>query len=81
MRTWFSVSSDAAGAEINCYLKWCEENRAPLSRKKNRLHLSRFTRSIDPELNIGELKRLHIQKWLDAFYTLKSTTYNTLQSQ
>lgn len=60
---------------FNRYLDWCKDNRSPATFDKSRRHLKRFAQHIGPQLRITNLKKHHVQEWIDKDYVGKSSTY------
>lgn len=60
---------------LNRYLGWCKDNRSEATFDKTRRHLKRFAHHIGPQLRISQLKKRHVQEWIDRDYVGKSSTY------
>ena len=69
------IPDDAVCNVLNRYLTWVQQNRSDATYKKCRLHLRRFAQSIGRSRRISQLKKHHVQQWIDDDYKDKSTTY------
>ena len=68
-------SDEAVKVVVNRYLGWIKDNRSPATYDKCRRHLRRFVLHVGQNLKVRELKRHHVQRWIDDEYAGKSSTY------
>lgn len=66
---------DSVHKVLNRYLGWCKDNRSSATFDKTRRHLKRFAQHIGPQLKISDLKKRHVQDWIDEGYVGQSSTY------
>jgi integrase len=57
------------------YLDWCQKNKKPSTYTKHLHYLKSFIESTGKKLRVGQVRKLHLTKWLDS-KTWTSTTKN-----
>jgi integrase len=61
-----AVASHSVVAVIDEYLEWCHKHRRPETYRWYLDRLQSFVQTIDPALEVEELRPFHVQKWVDA---------------
>jgi integrase len=57
---------DSVVAILEAYLDWCQKHRAPRTYDWYRDYVQSFAESIPRDLAVGQLKPIHVQRWVDA---------------